>query len=145
MKCINKKGRLTKGMIRDILLFSVGGAGYFSLEVLFRGYSHWSMALCGGVCLLSIFHMNKKMAKKKLAVRALGGAFIITAVEFVCGCFVNLLMKWRVWDYSHIPLNLLGQICLPFTFLWFALCIPICLIFNLFCKGSDRLKTEKAS
>ena len=121
-----KKKRRTLKLFRDLLLFVSGGVGYYSLEVAFRGYSHWSMALCGGICLYLIYHMNRKLAKKKLAVRALGGAFIITAVELVCGCVVNLALGLGVWDYSHIPLNLFGQICLPFTLLWFLLCIPIC-------------------
>ena len=47
----------------------------------------------------------------------IGGA-IITVVEFVSGCIINLWLGWNVWDYSHIPLNILGQICLPFFFAW---------------------------
>lgn len=47
----------------------------------------------------------------------IGGA-IITAVEFVSGCIINLWLGWAVWDYSNMPLNLLGQICLPFSLLW---------------------------
>lgn len=31
-------------------------------------------------------------------------------------------MHLGVWDYSAAPFNLLGQICLPFTLLWFPLC-----------------------
>ncbi len=129
-----KKKRRILGLFRDIMLFVSGGVGYYSLEVAFRGYSHWSMALCGGVCLCLIYHMNRKLAKKKLAVRALGGAFIITAVELVCGCVVNLMLGLDVWDYSHIPLNLFGQICLPFTLLWFLLCIPICIGCSILCR-----------
>lgn len=36
----------------------------------------------------------------------------------------NLILHWNVWDYTDMPLNLYGQICLPFTILWFFLCIP---------------------
>lgn len=135
VKYENTKGLGVKRFIRDAALLCMGGVGYYGLEVLFRGHSHWTMALCGGVCLLFIYHMNKRMIKKKLPVRAFGGALIITAVELVCGCIVNLICKWRVWDYSHLPLNLLGQICLPFTLLWFGLCFPICFICGLFCKA----------
>jgi uncharacterized membrane protein len=49
------------------------------------------------------------------------GACIITILEFITGCIVNLYFKWNVWDYSHLPLNLLGQICLPFSIIWFFL------------------------
>lgn len=49
------------------------------------------------------------------------GAIVITTLEFVCGCIVNLWLGWNVWDYSNMPFNLLGQICLPFTVIWFFL------------------------
>ena len=46
------------------------------------------------------------------------GSFVVTGIEFVSGCIVNLWLGWNVWDYSNMPLNLLGQICLPFSLLW---------------------------
>ena len=49
------------------------------------------------------------------------GAIVITTLEFLCGYIVNLWLGWNVWDYSNMPLNLFGQICLPFTALWFFL------------------------
>ena len=52
------------------------------------------------------------------------GAFVITAIEFAVGIFDNIIMDWNVWDYSDMPLNVLGQICLPFSVLWFLLCVP---------------------
>ena len=42
--------------------------------------------------------------------------------EFWTGVLVNRVMHLGVWDYSAAPFNLLGQICLPFTLLWFPLC-----------------------
>lgn len=49
------------------------------------------------------------------------GSLLITVLELVCGCIVNLWLGWHVWDYSNMPFNLLGQICLPFTAIWFFL------------------------
>ena len=34
---------------------------------------------------------------------------------------IHVMNTAEVWDYSMMPLNFNGQICLPFTFLWFAL------------------------
>ena len=130
--------RAGRTVIRDAALFAVGGTGYYLAEVLFRGYSHWSMALCGGVCLTLIFHINKKMSGKKILLRALAGAGMITAVELTCGCIVNLALGWEVWDYSHMPMNILGQICLPFTLLWFCVCIPVCAVCGKVCGRKDR-------
>jgi uncharacterized membrane protein len=47
--------------------------------------------------------------------------FIILFVEFWAGILINKLLGWGNWDYSEYPLNFLGQICLPFAFLWFLL------------------------
>ena len=52
-------------------------------------------------------------------------AAIITAIEFAAGCIVNLWLQMDVWDYSFLPLNLFGQVCLLYTFLWALLCIPV--------------------
>ena len=46
------------------------------------------------------------------------GTAIITGLEFVTGCIVNLWLGWNVWDYSNVPLNVFGQICLPYILLW---------------------------
>ena len=57
------------------------------------------------------------------------GACIVTAAELVTGCIVNLRMGLGVWDYSGVPLSLWGQICLPYSALWFLLCLavfPLC-------------------
>ena len=121
-------------LLRELGLLTAGGAAYYSLEVLCRGHSHWSMALCGGVCLSAIFHLNRTMKDKPLVLRATLSGGVITAVELVCGCLVNLKFGLGVWDYSHLPLHLLGQICLPFTLLWIALSIPVCAICSLLDK-----------
>ena len=38
------------------------------------------------------------------------------AVELAAGLLVN--RSFRVWDYRQMPMNFLGQICLPFSLLW---------------------------
>ncbi|MBQ8140846.1 MAG: hypothetical protein IJ038_04020 [Clostridia bacterium] len=140
----NKKTpRAERHPVREATLFLVGGLGYYGMEVIFRGYSHWSMALCGGICLCSIFHVNKRMKNKNIGIRALAGAGIITTVELICGCIVNLMLGWRVWDYSHLPMNILGQICLPFTLLWFGLCFPVCAVCSRFCGKSGKRQNSR--
>ena len=38
--------------LRQGVLFAVGGALYYLVEVLWRGHSDWTMAVLGGVCFL---------------------------------------------------------------------------------------------
>lgn len=44
------------------------------------------------------------------------GPGIITMIELASGIVFN--RNYTVWDYRDAPLNLWGQICLPFTLLW---------------------------
>ena len=47
-----------------MILFAIGGMAYFLLEVLVRGYSHYSMFLCGGACFLCCGLLNENMKIK---------------------------------------------------------------------------------
>lgn len=46
------------------------------------------------------------------------GAAMVTAAEFAAGCVLNLWLGLGVWDYTDMPFNLMGQICLPFSAAW---------------------------
>lgn len=109
-----------------IFLLSAGSSLYYLLEVLLRGFSHWTMAVCGGLCLLPIYYMNRRLASEPLIFRALLGALIITAVELVAGCILNLRLGMAIWDYSAHSAHLWGQISLYASARWVLLCIPVC-------------------
>lgn len=103
-------------------LFLIGGAIYVLIELVYRGYSHWTMFLLGGLCFVLIGGVNEYIPwEMPLWLQAGIGAVIITALEFICGCIVNLALGWNVWDYSSTPLNILGQVCLPFAIIWFVI------------------------
>ena len=102
------------------LLFFIGGFIYYLIEIIYRGYSHWTMFLLGGCCFVLIGLVNEIIPwKMKLWKQGLIGTGIITSLEFITGVIVNIILKWNVWDYSETPFNIMGQICLPFSFLWF--------------------------
>ena len=96
---------------------------YSLIEIVVRGYTHWSMALTGGLVLAIFYDINSRKAIT-LIKNCIIGAIIITLIELMVGIFVNRLMHWEVWDYSDMPLNILGQICLPFSIAWFFISIP---------------------
>lgn len=106
-------------------VFCIGMLGYSALEILWRGYTHWTMSLTGGTCLVLLDQLALHTAQWGLMRRCAAGCGVITGVEFLVGCVVNLLLDWNVWDYSHMPFQLLGQVCLGFSMLWFLLCIPL--------------------
>ncbi len=107
-----------------LLTFFLGGTIYVLLELLWRGRSHVSMFCAGGLALLLLHGLFLRFALPLFAQCLLGG-LVITAIEFVAGAIVNVRLKLNVWDYSKMPLNLYGQVCLPFSLLWCLLTLPI--------------------
>lgn len=111
-----------KIIIKNLILFIIGGLIYNLVEIIYRGNTHWTMFIVGGLCFLFIGWINKFLPwELALWKQMLIGGVIITVVEFLSGCIINLWLGWNVWDYSHIPLNILGQVCLPFYFAWVGL------------------------
>lgn len=106
--------------LKPLILFGVGGLLYIAIEILWRGYSHWTMFFVGGICFALIGLVNEIFTFEMPMVEQMAiSSIIITAIEFASGCIINLLLKWNVWNYSDLPFNILGQICLPYTALWF--------------------------
>ena len=105
--------------LRPLALIGIGGLIYAMIELVFRGRTHWTMLFVGGLCFWLTGLVNEVMPwTVAFWKQCLLGSLIVTAVEFFSGCIINLGLGWNVWDYSNLPLNLLGQICLPFSLLW---------------------------
>lgn len=105
---------------KHAILALVGGIIYGALEILFRGCTHWSMVILGGVCFVIIGELNEVIPwNMPLILQMLCGCIIITTLEFCCGCIVNIWLGWSVWDYSNEWGNLLGQICPKYSMIWY--------------------------
>ncbi|MBS6296346.1 MAG: hypothetical protein KH416_09515 [Dialister sp.] len=105
--------------VRPLVLCSIGGLLYVLCEFIFRGRSHWTMFLVGGLCFWLIGLINEVIPwEMPLWKQCIIGAVIITTVEFIAGCIINIGLGWQVWDYSGLPFNIMGQVCLPFAVLW---------------------------
>jgi uncharacterized membrane protein len=109
-------------ILKFISLFLIGGSIYFLMETIWRGYSHWSMFILGGICFVIVGGLNEYYDwNMPFWKQCLIGAAVITGLEFLTGLIVNKMCGWAVWDYSGLPLNIMGQICLPYSLLWFVL------------------------
>ena len=106
------------------IMFLLGCFIYSLLEIAARGYTHWTMTLLGGIVGMLLYRLHGTAPRHTLLLQALSGAFIITALEMVVGVLDNLVLQWHVWSYREMPWNVYGQICLPFSVLWFLVCIP---------------------
>ena len=104
--------------------FGIGAFAYGLMEVIWRGFTHPSMMLAGGICVPILSAINKNCRKLRFLYRCIIGSAAITAVEFIFGCVFNLLLHKSVWDYSGLKCNVLGQICLLYSVIWAFICIP---------------------
>lgn len=118
-------GRCTmKTLCKYLILGLIGGVIYIIIELLYRGFSHWTMLLLGSFCFLSLGGINEFLSwETPLWKQSLIGGLIITILEFITGCIVNLWLGWGVWNYSDAHFNILGQVCISFFFIWCALSI----------------------
>lgn len=108
-----------KKLYKYVALLLVGGGIYVLLELIWRGRSHWTMFLLGGICFISLGLINEGIPwEMPLWQQVIIGVGIVTGLEFLTGCIVNLWLRWDVWDYSGLPGNILGQICPQFFLLW---------------------------
>ena len=103
------------------LTFLMGFFLYTLMEIMGRGYTHWTMGCVAGAALCVLYHMEDRLDASR-PVRALLGGLFVTAAEFTVGVFDNIIMGWHVWDYSDMRLQFMGQVSLLFSLLWCVLC-----------------------
>lgn len=108
-----------KKCLKLLFLFTSGGLLYIMLELAWRGWTHWTMFFLGGLCFVCLGLINEVIPwEMPLWQQMVIGACIITALEFLTGCVVNLWLGWCVWDYSQLLGNVLGQVCPQYFILW---------------------------
>jgi uncharacterized membrane protein len=108
-----------KQILKLCVLALIGGITYMLIELAWRGYSHISMFILGSLCFLLLGGINEFLPWELGFVwQMLIGAGIVTILELIFGIVVNVWLELEVWDYSNLPFNFMGQICLPFSFAW---------------------------
>ena len=112
--------------IEYICVFLSGGIIYSFIEVA------W-------ICFMLIHFINAIVYDRNIFMRAVVGGSVITAVEFVVGVVVNLILHLDVWDYSDMAGNIAGQVCPLFMVLWFFLAIPAFILSDLIRRFFDSI------
>lgn len=126
---------------KNSVLYYTGGLSYLTLELLWRGRSHGSMFLAGGLCFLLIGNLKKLLPGAPLALRAAAGSVLVTMVELGFGLAVN--RDYLVWDYRDQPGNFMGQICPLFSLLWIPVSLAAILLFDRLDRALDRKLSPK--
>lgn len=122
-----------------VALFVIGGLVYNLIEILWRGRTHWSMFLVGGCCFRIIGKIFTVCSRVHWLWRATLCGAAITAVEFISGCIVNLQLGLGVWDYTNMPMNICGQVCLLYSGFWAGLSVPAAYVYRYCERTLHRL------
>ena len=113
-----------------VYTFLGGLVVYPLIELLYRGWTHWTMSILGGFCFLAAYLIYAGLSHRPLWWRAAVCAVVVTELEFITGMIVNRALNWGVWDYSARWGNVAGQICPLFSFYWFLLSFATMLFFR---------------
>ena len=128
-------------ILRSVILFYIGGTAYMILEFLWRGRSHGSMFLLGGLCFLLVGGGGNKFRRIPLPFRLLLGSGIITTLELATGLVCN--RDYQVWDYRGVAGNLWGQICPLFSLLWIPVALGAIGLYALLARSLEKIKSGK--
>lgn len=108
-----------------------GGLLYGLIELLWRGYTHWSMLLLAAALCIPLDLGNERIPWRwPLWLQAAAGGLIITAGELAAGLILNVWLGLDIWDYSGLWGSLWGQICPQYTALWCLLAGPVIVLFD---------------
>ena len=118
-----------KRLWKTLILFSVGAVLYSAIEIVWRGRTHWTMAVLGGICFVICGGVNEYLSwETPLLLQCLICAILITAAELAAGMVLNVRMGLAIWDYSDLPFQYRGQICLGYSCLWYLLSLAAILL-----------------
>ena len=117
-----------------LLLFFIYACLGWCAEVAFAACKHGRFVnrgfLNGPLCPiygfgLLIVVVLLRLVQENLSLLFLGSFLLTTLLEFVTGFVLERLFHTRWWDYSGMPLNIGGYVCLLFSIVWGAACVVI--------------------
>lgn len=63
--------------------------------------------------------------KDNLLLLYIASVVLVTALEWLTGFILEKIFHNKWWDYSNMPLNLNGYVCLLFSLIWGVACVAI--------------------
>ena len=111
-----------KKFIGKLGLFLSCGFIYCMIEILFRGWSHWSMfVLAGFLGVFCIDSINNVLSFDcDYIVQIIISTILCTIGEGISGIILNVWLQLNVWDYSKMTFGtfFFGQCNVLFCFAW---------------------------
>lgn len=119
-------------MKKNLVIFFIFGISYNFVEVFYSSLGAHSLSLIGrtslwmtlvggalGLTLGMINEPGSPIYKTHPLIKTMAACSLITVIEFIAGCILNLGLGLDIWDYSDMWGNVLGQINPVHTFYWF--------------------------
>lgn len=122
----------SKCLLKHLVLFTIYGVIYFTIESLFKWQiTNPLMFLVGGVLGVLIGLINNLFdMDTNFLLQCLVGMMLVLLIECIIGYECNIVRNMGLWNYSKVPFNFVGgQICVPFAFAWFGLS-GICIVLD---------------
>ena len=123
--------------VLSMLLWTWGGTVYYFLEVIWKLLREeperisWTMLVVAVLLCIPVERCGAELPWScPLWLQALACAALVTVVELAAGLILNVWLCLGVWDYSHLPGNLWGQICPQFAAVWWGLCLMFIPVFD---------------
>lgn len=124
-----KRERVGKRILSLLLWMWTGGL-YFFMEVAWKTFQgrpetiSWTMFALAIFLAIPLERFGAELPwAMPLWIQTIICATAITSAEFIAGLILNVWLELGIWDYSHLPGNILGQICVPFYFVWIAVSV----------------------
>lgn len=130
--------RLSNLALHGVFGITAGGI-YLLIELAWRGRTHWTMLPLAAVIFVCAGILDEREHPPPFWTQVIIGAAIATGLELAAGLILNVWLGLGVWDYSHMPGNLWGQICPQFTLAWAALMVVSIKLENIMHRIADRL------
>lgn len=119
----------------DVLLcFFVYGCLGWCTEVVFaavrqrkfvnRGFLNGPICPIYGIGVVSVVVILEPLMDNTVLLY-LGAVILVTALEWITGFLLEKLFHHKWWDYSNMPMNLNGYVCVLFSFIWGIACVVI--------------------
>lgn len=102
----------------------VAFAAFRERKFVNRGFLNGPVCPIYGFGVITVVNILEPIAGQ-LAVLYIASAILTTVLEWITGFLLEKLFHHQWWDYSDMPLNLNGYVCLPFSLLWGAACVII--------------------
>lgn len=112
-------------LLQIATIFFFSGTAYIVIEIIFRGYTDFSMWILGGICGVIITFVNNGLIldeKTPFEYQVAFCSMCCIVGELIAGLIVN--QDYHVWDYRELfGTFAYGQLNIFFIMAWICICI----------------------